>query len=287
MNFLVYVFAAVLSAPVAYAQGIFEGRASQTLSLSQTMPLLRAGDIVIIGENHGFKTHRNQQIEIMKEIRSRGLKVSVGMEFFYVPDQGAVDAWRSGALAETDFLAAIGWKSPSFDYYRDQALFPLSSEGATTLALNAPRTLTSKVAKGGLEALTSDELSQLPPQFQLGRDSYKERFLAMMPHLPSPVAGERYFAAQSIWDDMMAFRANEYMKAASDQVLVIVVGDFHVQYGGGLPDRIRARGFQGAIWTWSQVNSDGLNPDELKEVMESSEKYGPRADYLWVDIAQP
>lgn len=287
MKSLVFVFAAVLAGPLALAQGIFEGNSGYALNLSNTMPDLKAGDIVIIGENHGLKTHQAQQLEIMNEIRKRGLKVSVGLEFFYFPDQPLVNQWIAGTLSEADFLAQIKWGSPSFSYYRDQAQFPASSEGSSTLALNAPRSLTSKVAKAGLESLDGDDLSMLPPNFELGRDSYKKRFLDLMPHIPSVEAGERYFAAQSIWDDTMAYNAVRFIRNFPDQVLVIVVGDFHVQYGGGLPDRIRIRGIPGKVWTWSQLNSMGLEEEEIQDEMAVSAEEGPRADYVWVEEAQP
>ncbi|KHD88220.1 MAG: iron-regulated protein [Bdellovibrio sp. ArHS] len=244
------------------------------------------GSIVIIGENHGFAEHRDQQVAIMQALRAKGLKVSVGMEFFTYTDQELVNSYRAGSLAEPDFLKAIQWGNPSYDYYRPQALFPLITEGAKTLALNAPRSVTGSAAKKGLEALTPEEKALLPPGFTLGRDSYKRRFLSMMPHLPSPEAGERYFAAQSIWDDTMAWKATEFMASHPDQVLVIVVGEFHVQYGGGLPDRLRARSPQTPLLTFSQINIQGMEEDEIAVEIQPSPQEGPRADYLWLAPAQ-
>ncbi|KYG63231.1 iron-regulated protein [Bdellovibrio bacteriovorus] len=247
-------------------------------ALSQVTP----GSVVVVGENHGLKTHQNQQIAIMTALRAQGLKVSVGMEFFTFTDQVFVDQYRQGQLSETDFLSQIKWGNPSFEFYKDQVQFPLLSEGSQTWALNAPRSLTSKVAKMGLSSLTSEEQALLPPGFALGRESYRQRFLAMMPHLPNPEAGERYFAAQSIWDDTMAWRAAEFITQHPEQVLVIVVGEFHVQYGGGLPDRIQARSPQTPVWTFSQVNTVDLSPEEIATEMSPSPQYGPRAHFLWL-----
>jgi uncharacterized iron-regulated protein len=218
----------------------------------------------------------------MNQLRRQGLKVSVGLEFFTFTDQPFVDQYRQGSLAETDFLKAINWGSPSFDFYRDQAVFADLHEGAQTLALNAPRKVTGKVAKTGLESLDASEKALLPPQFQLGRDSYRRRFLSMMPHLPDAAAGERYFAAQSIWDDTMAWRATDFIAQHPEQVLVIVVGEFHVQYGGGLPDRILARRPQTPVLTFSQINTTDLSPEEVQEEITPSSIDGPRAHFLWV-----
>lgn len=266
----------------ARIQGIYDGASLNPVSLDQALAQITPGSVVVVGENHGLKTHQNQQVSVLTALRAKGLKVSVGMEFFTFTDQAFVDQYRAGQLSEKDFLSQIKWGSPSFEFYKEQVLFPSLREGSSTWALNAPRSLTSKVAKTGLSSLTNEEQALLPPQFQLGRESYRRRFLAMMPHLPSPEARERYFAAQSIWDDTMAWRASDFLAQHPEQVLVIVVGEFHVQYGGGLPDRIRARSPLTPVWTFSQVNTAELSPEEIEAEIAPSSEYGPRAHFLWL-----
>lgn len=265
---------------------LIHGQNGQEATLTEALAAVAPGSIVVIGENHGLKTHQAQQLEIMKTLRSLGHKVSVGMEFFYYPSQDALNEYRQGTLSEADFLQKAEWGGTPYEFYRDQVLFPDLAQGSLTWALNAPKALTSKVAKQGLESLTTDESALLPPQFQVGRDSYKERFVGMMPHLPNPAAADRYFAAQSIWDDTMAWRATEFLKQHPEQTLVIVVGEFHVQYGGGLPDRLKARAPQVPVLTFSQFDTNELTDDEIKMGTEVSSKYGSRADYIWLAPAQ-
>lgn len=281
-------FSSMLILACAHAQtsGILRGSDLQPVELSDGLSQVTPGSVVIIGENHGFKEHQEQQVAVMQALRDMGLKVSVGMEFFTYTHQPLVDAYRAETLGEADFLEAISWGSPSFEFYRQQALFPNLAEGSETRALNAPRSLTGKVSKGGLEALTHEDWELMPPQFAAGRDSYKRRFLSMMPHLPNPAAGERYFLAQSIWDDTMAWQAVDFLRSHQDQVLVIVVGDFHVQFGGGLPDRIKTRAPELPVWTVSQVNTWGMTEEELAIEIAPSESEGPRADLLWLAPAK-
>ena len=226
-------------------------------------------------------------MQVLEILRKNGLIVSLGMEFFEEPDQQQVDDWRLGNLMESDFLAQIKWGTFPFEAYREQALFPKTSEGATTLALNAPRNLTSKISKQGLSSLTTEEKMLLPPDFSLGNAGYFARFKKIMGnHLPNPQAVDNYFAAQSTWDEVMAFNATEYIKSHPNQVLVIVVGDFHVQYGGGLPDRLRARG--AAVTTFSLVNLEGLSNLEQRQEIEPTEEDGVRADFVLTSrIKQP
>lgn len=277
-------FSSMLMLACAHAQtsGILRGNDLQPVELTEGLSRVSAGSVVVIGENHGFKEHQDQQVAVMQALRGLGLKVSVGMEFFTYTHQPLVDSYRAGTLSEPDFLKAISWGSPSYDFYRQQALFPNPSEGAQTRALNAPRSLTGKVSKGGLEALTEEDWQLMPPQFAAGRESYKRRFLSMMPHLPNPAAGERYFLAQSIWDDTMAWQAVDFVRSHPDQVLVIVVGDFHVQFGGGLPDRIKARAPELAVLTISQVNTLEMTEEDVAIEIAPSPTEGPRADLLWL-----
>jgi uncharacterized iron-regulated protein len=99
-------------------------------------------------------------------------------------------------------------------------------------------------------------------------------------HIPEQ-AILRYFTAQSIWDETMSWQAVEFLRKNPSHVLVIIVGDFHAQYGGGLPDKLRQRGLTKII-TFSQVNLTELTPEEQAAEMEPHPTYGPRADFIWV-----
>lgn len=257
-------------------------RGLEPVSLEQALQTVQAGDVVVLGEEHGTKVQPEEQLQVMQALRQKGLKVSVGMEFFDETQQAAVDAWRGGALSEADFLKAIQWGGFPFDSYRGQAQFPKWGE-SLTLALNAPRSLTGKIAKTGIAGLSAEDKIMLPPNFALGNAAYFERFKNVMggeAHLPSPEALQNYFEAQSTWDDVMAFNATQFLKKNPDQVLVIVVGEFHVQYGGGLPDRLKARGAS-TVTTFSLLNLNGLSEEEQRQMVEPDAKYGDRANFVW------
>jgi uncharacterized iron-regulated protein len=281
---LIYLSCSFLACAPAQS-GLILGANQLPLTIEQAVSVVLPGSIVVIGENHGFKEHQAEQLVVMNALRQKGLKVAVGMEFLTYTDQTWVDQYRQGLLTEVEFLKQIKWGSPSYELYREQINFPALTDGTKTIALNAPRALTSQIAKAGLNSLSVEQWKLMPPQFTLGRDSYKERFLELIPHIPNPESGDRYFAAQSTWDETMAWQALNYLDQHSDQVLVIVVGEFHVQYGGGLPDRLRSRG-NFPVYTFSQVNTFGLNSDEIQAALRVSTKYGPRADWIWFGPAQ-
>lgn len=270
---------------LAALQGIYNGETLQSLSLSDALAQVQPGSIIVVGENHGYFEHQKQHIEILRTLRSMGHSVSVGMEFFSYPNQVSVDAYLNRQISEAEMLKRVGWTSPSFNYYRDQVLFPRPEFGERVVALNMPRSVTSKISQKGWDALTDQDKALLPPQFTLGRDSYKERFMELMgPHLPDQNKAENYFISQSLWDDTMAWRAVTHMKERPQDVLVIIVGEFHVQHGGGLPDRIQAR-MNIPVITISQVNSAELSDEEVLMEVQPSEKYGKRAHFVWVEEA--
>jgi uncharacterized iron-regulated protein len=204
----------------------------------------------------------------------------VGLEFINYTDQSQVDLYRDSQLSEEQFLKNINWGSISFDFYKQQLNFPDLSAGAYSLGLNIPREVTSQISKNGLASLTPEQQALMPPDFALGRDSYKVRFMEVAGHhCPNP---ENCFAAQCTWDDTMAWRAAEFIKNHPDQVLVIVVGEFHVQYGGGIPYRLQQRLPGVHIVTLSQVWAEGLSNSEVQSELQPSPTEGPRADFIWV-----
>lgn len=279
--FTALIFSLIHSVAVAAPRGLIDGRYGLSLSLKDVASRVSPGSIVVLGENHDNDVHSAQQLEFLRALRAMGLKVSVGMEFLEYPAQSALDAYLKDEITEDEFLRAAQWGGSDYAHYREQIRFPLSAEG-WTYALNAPRSVTAKVARGGLESLSAADRALLPPNFTRGNDDYFARFREIMGgHGPSDEAVERYFLAQSVWDDTMAWKALKALDADPSQVLVIIVGEFHVQYGGGLPDRLRARG-AGKVLTLSQMNVQGLTPVEVDEAISATGPYGPRADFLWV-----
>ncbi len=275
------VFSVVLGHAQDIPSDVVLAQGQQPVSLPQALSQVRAGTVVVLGEQHGTLEQADQQLQVIENIKKNGLYVSVGFEFFEAQYQNLVDLWRHSEMSEEDFLKAIHWGAGfPFAAYRQQALAPRLDFGEQAVALNAKRSLTSKIASQGLDNLTEQERAELPAGFTLGNQRYFSRFKAIMQeHVPNPEALSRYFAAQSVWDDTMAFNAQQFVATHPDQVLVIIVGEFHVQYGGGLPDRLRARGV--SVTTFSLLNLKGLNSSEQKEAVEPTAEYGSRADYVW------
>ncbi len=275
----------VTTAPSAQASvprdGLVNGSSLLPESIDDVVAQVGPGGVLVLGELHGNQAHHARQRQAIKALAASGrCTVSVGLEFLSWPNQDVVNEYFEGRLPEADFLKQVGWGSDPFDNYREQALFPQST-GGRLLALNAPRSLTGAISKKGIEGLSPEELSLMPPAFQLGSADYRERFEFIMGgHAPATVF-ERYFAAQSTWDDSMAWIAAEFLAKNPTHCLAIIVGDFHVQFGGGLPDRLQARGLQNVV-TISQFDTDGFSETDIETELGPHPKYGPRGSAVWL-----
>jgi uncharacterized iron-regulated protein len=282
MRFLVLLFISVFSA-ISFAQEgeFFNGNTLEKVNLLEVVKNIPKGTVVFIGEQHGFGPIQKGQLAVLNALRADGHKVNVGMEFLDYTKQEAVENYRNGSLSEPDFLKQIAWGSLSFDFYRDQILFPNAASGEATFALNSPRWLSGEVSQKGLAGLSEEALKLLPPQFQLGRESYKKRFTDLMAgHISSPEKMQRYFEAQSLWDDTMAWRLTD-IPVSSDETIVVVVGQFHIEYGGGLPYQLKQRLSNRPIVTIEEFLFYDDEEVPFKDLAPSPE-YGPMSDYLFI-----
>ena len=219
------------------ANSLYDGETAERVSLSSLLETVTPGTVVVLSEIHDDAIQHINQVTFLYRLAEAkpDLTISVGMEMFNYPDQAHVDGYVDGDLSDEDFLSRIGWAGGAFELYRTQVLFP-KDHGGGTVALNIPRSITSKIASGGLDSLSTLEADFLPPDFSVGNDGYRERFMMRMGSGHVSVDNiEKYFVAQSAWDDTMAWRAKEYMEANPDHVLVVLVGEFHVRYSGGSP----------------------------------------------------
>lgn len=277
----------VAHARVAQTQrldGLVDGTTLQPAVLTQVLSNVKPGSVVIVGEIHNNFRHHDNEIAVMNALSSLGLKVSVGLEFFEARHQNLVDLFLEQNLTEAEFTRLIAWRGQPFSDYRRQALYARQS-GGRTLALNAPRELTTRISQVGIKGLTAAEAALLPPEWRIGNALYRERFNASMKNHVPAAALERYFEAQSTWDETMAHSVRLFQASPlgqqPDSVLVVVVGDFHAAYGGGLPDRLRARGAPD-VHVLSQLSRTGLTDEALRAEAAPHPLWGARADWIWI-----
>lgn len=273
-------------------EAVWDTRNKTWISLEELATSAQGGDIFVFGETHATPDslsdpqseghHRNQVrfLEMLRAHTSPRRAVSVGMEFLTYPHQPLVDQFRGGELSEDDFLRAVEWGLSPFEFYRRQVLFP---GGGRTVALNIPRAVSGQVSRGGPGSLDENQRKFLPPIWDRGGAEYFARFQDVMKDHASPIQIENYFWAQSLWDDTMAWKALESQQAHPDEILVIIVGSFHVEFGQGLPSELK-RQQTFPVKTLLQVEVPDWQPETLDAAVRADAVYGEAADYLWVNL---
>lgn len=272
---------------------IFDTRTGERLTLTEAAQRVPPETIVTFGEEHvtpdnqsdpSSVAHHENQLRWLLELKAVDTAAStLGMEFLEYPTQPLVEQFLSAKMTEAEFLKSVRWGSNPFAPYNH--LMQATAASGGTVALNIPREIAREVSKNGPEALSPEQRAQVPPLWERGGPLYFERFASTMSGHVSQDKIERYFWAQSLWDDTMAWQAVEHMAPTQPQtparIMTIIVGAFHVEFGHGLPARLQAHGAK-SILTMVQAEVEDWNETILSETLAPDPHYGARADYIWV-----
>ena len=200
---------------------------------------------VYVGEEHGNLLHHQMQAQVIRALAAAGRHVVIGMEQFTRPNQPNLAGWTLGWYTDDQFITKSDWKNQwGMDYSLYKPVFDAAKDlQLPIVALNIPRDWVRAVGKGGLEALTSDQRSQLPANIDLTNQDHRAIFTAMIGGHPMTGAGmEHMYDAQALWDVAMADTAVKYMSGKSPKtVMVVVAGSGHVMYKQAINWRVKNR----------------------------------------------
>jgi uncharacterized iron-regulated protein len=271
--------------PAPRAEGIYDTKNKAWLTVDELAARLNPGAVMVFGEEHFVDgseknpsdvQHHHNQTRWLEALRlsanARGFKSVLGMEFLEYPYQNTVDTYLAGNMTDEEFTTAIHWGKNPFDAYKE-ILWT-----SPTRALNIPRSIVHDVAFHGRESLNAEQIALLPPIWERGSDTYFERFMDVMGGHGSAQDLESYFIAHCLWDDTMAWKSTQSLEMG-EQVLTIVVGAFHVEFGHGLPARLKRYGVND-VHTMVQMNIPDFADKE--DFVKPDPDYGDRADYIWV-----
>jgi uncharacterized iron-regulated protein len=215
-------------------------------ALWQQLALAR---VVCFGEQHDSPAHHFAQRRALEELAARSAserrEFAVGFEMFQRPYQAALSRFVGGTLPEAQFLIDSEYKERwGFDFALYRPLLQTAREfSLEALALNAPRELTRKVGRAGLESLDAGERNQLP-ELDLANTDHKAYFDAAMSEHPMPAGGpkaENMYAAQVLWDETMAETAAAWLTHAGEGAqLILFAGSGHC-HESAIPARLTRR----------------------------------------------
>ncbi len=199
--------------------------------------------IIYLGEVHSIPRHHAVQLELLQLLAQGNTKPALGMEMFSQDQQSLLDKWQEGNSDTGHLMRDLGreaWTNLK-DY--DSLLVRARDLKIPVVALNAPEGLVRKVSRNGVESLTESERRMLPSGYDTISPG-SERLLRLRLRVHKAFQEKSLASvvmAQAIRDEAMAQAIVRFLASAQgqDRVMVVVAGAGHVNYGFGIPERVR------------------------------------------------
>ena len=219
----------------------------QQLTSPEVSQELVTADVVYLGETHSsFKDHQ-VQLEILKALYRQNGKIAIAMEMFQRHFQDVLEQYLAGKITEAQLREQSEYKQRwgfPWTYYAPILRFAKAHQ-LPVVALNAPTEVTRKVARQGLESLTSAERRYIPPLSEIRTDNaaYRQMVWEVYQGHAHGNSGnfEQFFTAQVLWDETMADRIAQFYAANPQYQVVVLAGQGHIVCGYGIPNRVERR----------------------------------------------
>jgi len=290
----------------AYELKMFDGEDGSAIVWADLMHAVKNSDIVIIGEQHGHPTGLATVAKLWEETINAGANGAVCLEFFERDEQIALDDYLTGITDEDAFIEAANRSQGNYPDGHRAMVEAAKIAGAPVFAANAPRRYIRQMSRVGVETFdnftdTQHNLFVLPNVPTEGR--YHDDFFEIMDAIHSDDAADEnqdltpeeieearkakeahikrvqgMFRAQCMWDTTMA-DSTLIAHAKGYQPVFMVVGQFHVDNGGGIPDRIDTAAPGLRVYT---ITVESIWSDKLQEEDQNRANciiyIGPRAE---------
>ncbi|HET9931809.1 MAG TPA: ChaN family lipoprotein [Polyangiaceae bacterium] len=210
--------------------------------------LLKA-DVVCAGEEHTRAAQHYGELWLFERLAERapalGLELGVGFEMWASDYQRPLWDYQRGKIDQTTLLQRTQyeerWGYP-FAYY-SPILERARRLRLPLVALNARAEITSKIAEGGVDALSPRQARSLPA-LDLDDAQHRADFERRMKDHPGVTEQtlDRYYQAQVVWDESMAHTAARWvLEHAPMRRLLVLAGQAHCQERA-IPNRVERRG---------------------------------------------
>lgn len=199
--------------------------------------------VIYIGETHNSDADHEYQFEVLKGLKARGVNYAIGWEMFDVTQQPLLNDWQARQITSDGLLERSNWRrswGAESVMYETMLRWSLA-EGVPSLALNAPRALSHKVAFGG--SLSAEDKSLMPRDFRPlpgGLEHFTDQ-LARTPHGAGGGSAENFYKAQVLWEQTMASRILAFIEGHPEARIVVLTGRGHLEGGFGIPAFVRQK----------------------------------------------
>lgn len=228
---------------------VVKGRSPQSLPPSTLLQTLAQANVIYLGETHDSPADHQAQLAILQSLDRLHPDWAIGLEMFQRPFQSVLDRYLAGKLTETELQNQTQYqKRWGFPWEFYAALLRLAQQRQRrVIALNTPSEVTRKVARNGLDSLNWSDRRFIPPrsEMRLEPETYRQRLRQIYDEAHQGKGNSdsfaRFFQAQVLWDETMAERIAQFHRQYPDTLLVVIVGQGHLLYGEGIPQRVSRR----------------------------------------------
>ena len=283
----------ILSSPTWAAEPTITTAQGTLLDRTLVINGLIDQNIIYLGETHDSSADHQIQLEILQELHKRRPNLWIALEQFQRPYQRVLDDYQQGKLTEAQLVTNSEYETRwGFPWSLYEPLLQFAkTNNLPLIALNTPSEVTRKVSRQGLESLTFADRRFIPAlsTIQVGPESYRDRiqkiYTEMHPDksttpsttdLSKSQRFTRFFEAQVLWDETMADRIAQAVQQNPDRLMVVLVGQGHLFYHDGIPNRVTRRLKNKSIKQTTIL----LNPDPSGPPFEPTTKQ-PIGDILW------
>jgi uncharacterized iron-regulated protein len=207
-------------------------RSASVARAEQAISGLEGARIAYIAEKHDDASHHRFEEKLIRSLHRQGKPVTIGMEMVDVTQQAALNEYLEKKIFWSEFSRRTafdrGWGKTSPAYRR--ILSWCRRNKVPVIALNAPQTVTRKLARGA--SLSGEERQFLPTCAE--PPGGFEQFRGAMAGHGNGGSLRRYYEAQRTWDETMAGRILSWLPDHSG-TLVVLLGRFHADPRTGVP----------------------------------------------------
>lgn len=199
-------------------------------------------EAVLWGETHGHAIGLAACASFWEDLVARAPKAALAMEFFERDEQVAIDDYFKGVTDEQAFRKAASRGKGNYPPGHRSMVEKARELKRLVVAANAPRRYVRLARTEGFERLVGlndrqRAMFRLPDVLPEGK--YRDDFEKIMGNEPAPAPRKHddMFRSQSVWDWTMAESVAGTIDSGAVPVL-LVVGRFHVEHRGGLPQAL-------------------------------------------------
>ena len=209
----------------------------QVVTLAEIIADLTRVQTVFIGEVHDRPAHHDAQLQIIDELHTAGIELSIGLEMFRQAGQRDLDRWVAGAIEEAEFARIFSEHWDNWSLYRDIFVYARNNN-IPLLGLNIERDIVNQVAREGFASLSPEQRTNLPLatcNVSLEYRNFIRRTLAGHPH--DGTVFDHFCEAQILWDASMANNLADYLQRDPQRTVVVLSGNGH-SWKHGIPEQL-------------------------------------------------